>query len=251
MDPLLFALVFLVSLLAALIDVMVGGGSLITVPALGGLGFSLKQVIATNRLYIVFFTIIGLANYWHKKIHVDLRPILVLIVTRSIGAYLGANAILEVDASSIKLIVAGFLFAAIIAIIFLETQKTKKLEFFPNAQIKIAVVAILFFILGYYEGFVGGGGSTIARLLMLLFLGMPLLEAGIAELIMTLVTSTISSGVFLYNGQVDFVLLIPMVLGGIIGGFIGSHIAIKKGTAWLRPLLFVIVGLLLVKLVFF
>lgn len=251
MDPVSFVLVFFVALIAALVDVMVGGGGLIAIPALGALGFGLQSVIATNRVYIIFFTLVGLANYWRKKIRIDVRPILVILVARSAGAYVGANAVLTVPAEQLKLLVAGFMVAAIVAILVLDRQKGKKLDFLPKGAARMVLAAVLFAILGYYEGFVGGGGGTISRILLMLFLGFPLLEAGVAEMVITIATSLTASAVFLSHGAVDFALLLPMVLGGVLGAWIGSHLAVKKGETWLRPLLFAVVGLLLVKLVFF
>jgi len=251
MDPVSFLFVFSVALIAALVDVMVGGGGLISIPALGALGFGLKSVIATNRLYVVFFTLVGLANYWRKKIRIDVRPILVILVARSAGAYVGANAVLSVPAGQLKLLVAGFMVAAIAAILVLDRQKGRKLDFLPQGPFRLALAAVLFAVLGYYEGFVGGGGGTISRILLMLFLGFPLLEAGVAELVITIATSLTASAVFLQAGAVDFALLLPMAAGGILGAWIGSHLAVKNGEAWLRPLLLAVVGLLLVKLVFF
>lgn len=230
---------------------MVGGGGLISIPALGALGFALQPVIATNRVYVVFFTLVGLANYWRKKIRIDVRPIVVILVARSAGAYLGANAVLSVPAGQLKLLVAGFMVAAIAAILVLDRQKHRKTDFLPKGPVRLALAAVLFAVLGYYEGFVGGGGGTISRILLMLFLGFPLLEAGVAELVITIATSLTASAVFLSHGAVDFVLLLPMVAGGMLGAWIGSHLAVKKGETWLRPLLFAVVGLLLVKLVFF
>ena len=251
MDPVLFAFVFFIALLAALIDVMVGGGGLITVPGLGALGLPLRSVIATNRLYVVPFTLVGLANYWRKNVRIDVRPIVPLLIARSAGAYLGATAILAVPVSELKLLVAGFMVAAIGAIVILDRFKGRPVEFLPNGPGRIVLACVLFLALGYYEGFVGGGGGTISRILLMLFLGLPLLEAGVAELVMTVATSATASAVFLQSGQVDFVLLVPMVAGGVAGAWIGSHLAVKNGEAWLRPVLVVVVGLLLVKLVFF
>lgn len=251
MDPITFAIVFFIALIAALIDVMVGGGGLITVPGLGALGLPLRAVIATNRLYIVPFTLVGLANYWHKKIRIDVKPLIPLLLARSLGAYLGANAVLAVAASELKLLVAGFMVCAIGAIVVLDRQKNKEITFLPKGVARVALACGLFVLLGYYEGFVGGGGGTISRILLMLFLGLPLLEAGVAELVMTIATSVTASFVFLSHGAVDFGLLVPMVLGGVLGAWIGSHLAVKKGEKWLRPLLFGVVGLLLVKLVFF
>jgi len=251
MDAVSFISVFLISFIAASVDVMVGGGGLITIPALGSLGFALRSVIATNRLFVVFFTLAALANYWHQKIRVDVKPLVVLLVARSAGAYVGANAVLTVATTELKFLVAGFMVAAIAAILVLDRQKGRTLDFLPKGPVRLALVAALFAVLGYYEGFVGGGGGTISRVLLMLFLGLPLLEAGVAELVMTVATSLTASTVFVSQGAVDYVLLVPMLAGGVIGALAGSHLAVKKGEAWLRPLLFVVVGALLVKLVFF
>lgn len=251
MDAVLFVSVFCVSLLAALVDVMVGGGGLISIPALGVLGFPLRSAIATNRLHIVFFTLVGLANYWRKKVRIDVQPILVLLVARSAGAYLGANAVLGVSSGQLKLLVAGFMVCAIAAIILLEHSRKHASDLLPKGPARLALAAGLFAVLGYYEGFVGGGGGTISRVMLMLFLGLPLLEASMAELVIAIATSVTASAVFLSNGAVDFVLLVPMVLGGVLGAWAGSHLAIKKGQSWLKPLLYGVVGLLLVKLVFF
>ncbi len=251
MDPVLFASVFLIALIGALVDVMVGGGSLLVIPGLGALGLALRTVIATNRLYIVSYSAVGIANYWRKKVRIDVKPLLLLLLCRTTGAYVGANAVLAVSASDLKLIVAGFMVAAIAAIVMLDRHKDHTIHFLPGGWPRLALVGALFLVVGYYEGFVGGGGGTIARILLMLFLGLPMIEASAAELIMTLAASATASAVFLSHGAVDFVLLVPMVLGGVAGAWIGSHLAVKKGEAWLRPLLFVVVGVLLVKLVFF
>ncbi len=251
MDLFSFILVFAISFIAALIDVMVGGGGLITVPALGILGFSLHAVIATNRLFIVFFTLVGALNYWHRKIPLDIKLVLVLLAARSLGAYFGANSVIAVPASSLKLLVAGFVVAALASIVFLERFKGRGFGFVPKGWPRLAIVAALFCVLGYYEGFVGGGGGTISRLLLMLILGVPMLEVGLADLAMSAASSAVASAVFVSAGQIDYVLLVPMALGGIIGAFIGSHIAVRKGDKWLRPLLYPVVVVLLIKLAFF
>lgn len=53
MDSVLAFLVFSISLIAAFVDVMVGGSSLIVIPAFAVLGIPVLTVIATNRLYVV------------------------------------------------------------------------------------------------------------------------------------------------------------------------------------------------------
>lgn len=251
MDLFSFALVFAISLIAALIDVMVGGGGLIMVPGLGILGFSLHAVIATNRLFVVFFSLVGALNYWRRKISIDLKLVLVLLAARSLGSYFGANYVLVVPASSLKLFVAGFVVVALVAIVSLERFKNRTLGFMPKGRLRLALVATLFCVLGYYEGFVGGGGGTISRLLLTLLLGVTMLEAGLTDLIMSVASSAVASAVFVSANQVDYALLVPMVAGGTLGAFLGSHLAVSKGDRWLRPLLFTVVIVLLVKLAFF
>ncbi|VVB98633.1 Sulfite exporter TauE/SafE [uncultured archaeon] len=248
MDSILAFLVFSISLAAAFIDVMVGGSSLIIIPAFAVLGIPVLTVIATNRLYVVVFVLTGLLNYIRNKVKLDMKMIAGFLIIRVIGAFTGSLFVVSIPVALVKTIVAVFMFAALAAIVLLRSRENKHAK--PNKNMfLLACVAML--LLGFYEGAVGGGAGTISRIILVAVLGYALIEAALAELVMSFAASSVASIVFVFSGSVDFVLLIPMVAGGIIGAYAGSHFALKKGEAWIRSLLYVVSAALLLKLLFF
>lgn len=54
--------------------------------------------------------------------------------------------------------------------------------------------------------------------------------------------------VLLFSGFVIWALAVPLIIGNMIGSYIGSHIAIKKGQGFIRAFFLVVVCLLIIKL---
>ncbi|MDO8339568.1 MAG: sulfite exporter TauE/SafE family protein [Candidatus Burarchaeum sp.] len=248
MDPILGLIVLVVSFFAAFIDVIVGGSSLIIVPALTILGIPIVTVIGTNRLYVTAFTLTGFLNYLHKKVPLDIKLIAGLIVVRVVGALIGSLSVLSIPTATVKPLVAIFMVFALAAIAFLHSRENKKIR--PTAH-RLILVAAAMLLVGFYEGFVGGGGGIITRVVLVLLLGYTMLEAALADLIMAFAASFASSIIFVLNGAVDYELLLPMLVGGVAGAFAGSHMALRKGEDWMRKLLYLVVIVLLLKMLFF
>lgn len=248
MDILLACALFIVALVASFIDVIAGGSSLIVIPALAALGIPLVSAIATNRLYVVAFILTGLINYLHKKVPLNLKVVGLFAVVKVAGAIVGSYYVLSIDAQSLKALVATLMLCAIAAVFIIRSRKADKSK--PTmATYAIAAIAIL--AVGFYEGAVGGGGGTITRVAFILLLGFTMLEASLADAVMTLAASGISAAIFIANGAVDYSLLLPMLAGGIIGAYAGSHMAVKNGSGWAQKFLYAVSILLIAKLLLF
>jgi len=248
MDFLIFAAVFAISLLAAFVDVIAGGSSLITIPALAILGVPIIAAIGTNRAYVVTFMLVGLLNYLHKKVPLNLKLVCALAAVKMGGAYIGTYYILSVPVASVKLLAAALIICALAAIFFLRRVNSKRKVASTQTYLLIALAVLA---IGFYEGAVGGGGGTILRLMLTLLLGITMIEAALADVIITFSASFVSAAIFVSQGAVDYPLLLPMVLGGAIGAYAGSHMALKKGEAWVQNFVYLVCILLIAKLVLF
>ena len=42
-----------------------------------------------------------------------------------------------------------------------------------------------------------------------------------------------------------------LIIGTLLGSHIGSHVAIKKGDAWIKPLMIIVIVIVSIKMIFF
>ncbi len=249
MELLLAMMVIVIAFAAAFVDVMVGGGGLIMVPALAALGMPILTVIGTNRLYVVAFSLTGMLNYLRKKVRLNLKLVAGFAILRVAGSAAGSVFVLSIPSDAVRGMVVFLMIGAIATIFFLRSKK--KLAHSKPEKITYVIAGLAILVVGLYEGVVGGGGGTITRVVLTLLLGFAMLDAALADLAMSILSSLASSIIFILNGVVDYQLLLPMLAGGIMGAFSGSHVAVEKGNAWVQNLLYVAVVALLVKLLLF
>ncbi|VVB66429.1 Sulfite exporter TauE/SafE [Candidatus Gugararchaeum adminiculabundum] len=253
-DLIFYSLGLIVCLVAEFVDVMVAVSSVFTLPSLIILGVPIYTAIANNRFYTIFFSLAASLNYLKKKVRLNFRLMALFIVFRISGAYSGSVLLLHFSPDSIKPAIGSLLLLAMATILYLETRRASckpgKRDESPS-EIKLAIICFFVFVLGVYEGFVGGGVGTTSRLIFILLLCYTPLEAALAELVLTVFGSSVASIIPLTSGSIDFVLFIPMVLGGTIGALAGSSLALKADERSLRHLLFAVVGILIIKMLFF
>ena len=57
--------------------------------------------------------------------------------------------------------------------------------------------------------------------------------------------------VFIFSGFINYKLGMILLVGNLLGGFVGSKIAIKKGNLWVRKILLGVIAASVIKLIFF
>jgi len=246
MDVALLLSVFSVALIASFIDVMVGGSSLIVIPALASFGIPIFTAIGTNRIYVTAFVLIGLLNYLRKKVQLNLKLLLFFAAAQITGAASGSFYVLNMSPEGAKKVVSTLMLFMLGAIFMLKHRTRVKAGKTNHFYIALAVT----FAIGVYEGMVGGGSGILTRAFLTLLLGWPILEAAAATLAMSFPASLVSSSIFIAKSTIDYGLLLPMLAGGILGAYAGTHLAVRKGTKWMERLFYVAVTALLIKLMF-
>jgi uncharacterized membrane protein YfcA len=66
--------------------------------------------------------------------------------------------------------------------------------------------------------------------------------------VINLTTNLTSLTIFLLNGQVIFLLGIAAAVCNMIGGYLGAGLALSKGSRITRPVIILVLGLLLMKI---
>lgn len=236
-----YIFLFFIALMAGFVDSIVGGGGLISVPALLASGINPHLALATNKLQGIFGSFIAVLNYYK---FINIKYVSLGIIFSIIGAIIGTNAVLYIKNDNLK-----FIIFIILTLVFLYTILIKKFgKEKTKAKINIKLFHLIFgLILGFYDGFIGAGAGSFWIFACVYFLGFDIKNASINTKIFNFSSNLASLIIFLYKYEVLWILGIIMAIGQIIGAYFGSKFAIKTNTNLIRKMFLFIVFLTILK----
>lgn len=239
--------VFFIGLLASIFGTLVGGGSLLSIPFLIMIGLPPQVAIATERFGGLGQTVAAFFKFFKsKKIVWKYVPLLTVISVS--GSLIGANILVSIDPKVLHNII-GVTLLVLLPLIFLKRDLgIQRSEVSRN---KIIVGSVIYFLVQIFAAFFGGGTGTLIVYALMFFFGLTILEATATKIIPWFFLSISSLIIFALKGIVDYKVGLVLLVGMSIGGYIGAHLALKKGDAWVKRLFFLFVIISVIKLLFF
>ncbi|BBM01165.1 UPF0721 transmembrane protein [Microbulbifer sp. GL-2] len=241
----LLSILFLVAVIAGLLDTLAGGGGLITVPALILSGVPPLSALGTNKLQ----GSIGTATSSYMMIRsnkISWDGIKNLMLSAFIGAAIGTIAVQFVDTAFLSFIIPIVLL--LIAVYFLISPSMIQNNDEPKLSSRKYKYGVIPFI-GYYDGMFGPGTGSFFTLSGIACRGQDLLTSTAMAKPLNFSTNIASLIVFLLAGQVVWVVGILMMVGQVIGAWIGSHCLFKINPTYLRGVVVLICSTMLIKYV--
>jgi hypothetical protein len=104
--------------------------------------------------------------------------------------------------------------------------------------------------IGFYDGFFGPGTGSFLIFLFVRFFGFDFLSASAAAKIVNVACNISALIWFGYSGHLIWQLGLTMAVCQIAGSLVGTRLALKHGSGFVRKLFLVVVGLLIVKTAF-
>jgi uncharacterized membrane protein YfcA len=239
LDPLL--LLFLAAGVAGFIDAIAGGGGLITLPALLLAQIPAVNALATNKLQGSFGTFASSLTMLRKG-KVELAQIRVLFLSSLIGSSLGALLLLEVDPTSLDLVVP--LALAAIALSFALQPKAGERETAPRIGVGLYRMAVVPAI-GFYDGLFGPGSGSLFSASAVFLRGQSLVTATATAKVLNFSANIASLVIFIGGRKVLWSFGAVMIAGNMLGAHLGALAAIGGGARLIRP---VIVAMCLIML---
>lgn len=239
--------VFLVGIVASFIGSIAGNGGLISIPFLIFLGLPPHVAIATNKMGAVGMGIGSISKFWKAK-KIVWKYVPFFSVISLIGAYIGANMLLSVNEEVLNKIIGGILIL-LIPMLFMKKDfgiKTKDI-----GKTKKIFGYILYFCIMIFGGFFGGGAGSLILSTLMIFFGLTILEANATNHIPWLLLSAFSLIIFCINGIVNYEMGTALFLGMLIGGYLGTHTALKNGDQWVKVVFGIVVVVSGIKLLLF
>lgn len=233
----------LVGVVAGFLNVLAGGGSLLTLPLLIFFGLPAATANGTNRVAIFCQNIFAITGFKQKGVF-PIRLALLCTPPALIGSYIGANLAVSVDEMVFRRLLA-LVMVAVLVFMAIDPMKRFRCEEVPMTPLRLVILILSFFCVGIYGGFVQAGVGFLI-ITALLVHGLDLVRINAVKVLVIFAFTIIALGVFVAHGQVDYVLGFALAVGNSIGGWIGTHFAVKKGHEWIKR--FVIVTVLVFAL---
>lgn len=234
---------------AGFLNVVAGGGSLITLPLLIFMGLPAAVANATNRVAIFIQNIFAVSGFRSKG--VSAYPYsLHLGLIALVGAIIGANIAVDIDARLFNRILS---IVMVVVVVFIVVRPFKnKLVTAENLSGSRRVLGmVVFFFVGIYGGFIQAGVGFIMIAALTSINGFSLVKTNSAKVFVALIYTSAALGVFIYEGVINWQIGLTLAGGNAIGGWVASRWSVNKGDVWIRRILVVAVIALAVKLWFF
>lgn len=221
-----------VSFSAGFIDSVAGGGGLLMIPSLLLAGIPSHNALGTNKFVAIFGSATASITFALNK-KIIWRIALLGVVFSLLGSVCGTKTILLFDKQTVEKIILTILpFTAIIT--FIPKKKIKSdVSDFTSRELYV-YSPIICFCLGFYDGFFGPGTGTFLILAFYSLLGMNMMNASAVAKVVNLASGVGSFITFAIKGNVLYSIGIPLAMANILGSFIGSKIAIKKGQGFIK-----------------
>jgi uncharacterized membrane protein YfcA len=240
-------IVTLASLFAGFVDSIVGGGGLILIPALFAVFPSAHPatLFGTNKGASVWGT--GFAT-WQYSQKVQMRWAAMLPAA---GAGLLASM---AGAWLVTVVSPNFLRKAlpfVLLVVLLYTLRKKELGRTHAPQFsggtEKAVAAAIGAVMGFYDGFFGPGTGSFLVFLFVRVLGYDFLSASAAAKLVNTATNLSALVLFIVKGHIWWHFVLTMALANVLGSLLGTRLALKHGTGFVRGVFLLVVSALILK----
>ncbi|MFZ7104822.1 MAG: sulfite exporter TauE/SafE family protein [Peptococcaceae bacterium] len=234
---------------AGFLNVVGGGGSLLSMPMLIFLGLPSALANGTNRVALMVQNIVAVMNFRSKGFF-DLKLSLTLGIPALIGSIAGSQIAISLPDHIFNRILGLVMFLVLFLIVKQPQQKIVTQDdenFNPDKKVQ-AIIA--FFFVGLYGGFIQAGVGFIIIAALTIITGMSLVRINSLKVFIVGFYMLSSLLVFIISGNVNWVLGLTLAVGNSLGAWLGSNFAVSKGDKWIRYILIITVCAMALKLLF-
>ncbi len=247
-----FLTIFVTGILSGFVDAIAGGGGLIMIPGLIVVGLPVTPAIATNKLCGTFGALTSSVSYSKEK-QVDWRGCLCMGLPAVVGSLFGSRSLNFLPKEYTEPVV-------IILLVFITLFVLLKPDFGAKSRenssspvhydgLKIVKLSILGLIIGFHDGFFGPGTGTFIVFALVSVLQLDFLRGTGTAKIINLLTNATALTAFLFIGNIRLVEGSIGAFGVILGAYLGSGFATKRGVRVIKPIFVTITVVLVGKLI--
>lgn len=234
---------WLIAVIAGLLDTLAGGGGLISLPALILSGIPPLAALGTNKLQGSMGTATATWMMLKKK-KVSFDDVKYLMLFAFIGSASGSIAVQFMDTSLLNFIVPAVLF--LMAIYFMISPHADENDTKPKIS-RQKYQALVVPTIGWYDGMFGPGTGSFFTLAGVSLRGHGLINSTAIAKTLNFSTNFASLIIFLMAGQLVWMAGLLMMSGQLVGAWAGSHFLFRINPRILRFIIVIMCLGMLVK----
>lgn len=224
---------------AGFINTLAGSGSLVTLPLLIFLGLPANVANGTNRVAILLQNVVGVSSFRQQRM-LNLRHGLMLAAPAVVGSVVGAQIAVNLNEQVMRRTI-GVLMLVMLVVIFIRPSRW--LQGHPDAVHDRLdwKEAIIFFAIGAYGGFIQAGVGIFLLAGLVLVANYDLVRANAVKVLIVLCFTIFALAVFVLNDQVRWGVGFILAIGNMLGAWVASRMAVKRGAEFVRWLLIAVI----------
>jgi hypothetical protein len=236
-----------VAFTAGFIDAVVGGGGLIQLPFLliNFPAVSLPVMFGTNKIAALCGTSVAAVKY-ASRIKFDPKLLLAISLSCAAASFTGAQVVSHLNPAVLKPLILIILIVVAVYSFLKKDLGASHAKDLPAGK-QMLYGSLIGLLVGFYDGFFGPGTGSFFVLGFVLVLGFDFLKASAYAKVVNCVTNISALIVFIKNDEYIFILALILAVFNMTGSYLGSHIALRRGNAFVRVMFLAIVSILILK----
>jgi len=233
--------------LAGFIDAVAGGGGLVQVPALFVLMPTVPAatLLGTNKFASIWGTLWATFQY-ARQIPMEWRATVPTCAAALVFGFVGARTVAHVPTGFLRPLILVLLVGVLAYTLWrkdLGALHAPKLSRAATMWVGLATGTAL----GFYDGFFGPGTGSFLIIAFVGLFGFSFLAASASAKVVNVITNGAALAFFVTHGHVLYAVAAPMAVCNVAGSFVGTRLALRLGSRFVRGVFVVVVSALIAR----
>lgn len=216
---------------AGILNVMAGGGSLLSVPMMLFLGLPGPSANGTNRISIIAQNLVAIRTFFRRGFS-DFRLSLTLAAAAIPGSVLGALIGVRLD---------GVWFDRVLAVIMIGVLVLMQLpsgkregQSLELTRPRLVAGHALMFGAGAWGGFIQIGVGFILMPILNRVMGLDLVRTNMHKVFIAGAYNIVAIAIFASAVSIHWAFGLALAAGNALGGYLGARFSVAGGEVWIR-----------------
>ena len=242
------ALLIAVGTVSGFLNVMAGGGSLLTVPVMVFMGMPGPVANGTNRIAILAQNITAITTFARRGFS-DFKLSLSLAACAIPGAAAGALIGTQLEGEWFNRALALIMVGVMLVMHFGKGSREQSEEHQPDRK-QLLWGHLLMVAAGFWGGFIQLGVGFIIMPILNRVMGLDLVRTNMHKVFIIAAYTLVALVIFASQVELLWAMGLALAVGNSIGGYLGAHFTVRNGEKLIRVVLNLVLIAFIIKLLF-